>query len=153
MLQELTVSSSFQLNSGYSLWIVDIPSRIVPDKLLKTHTEMTATRALLKILRSGLSRATAPAILSTGLKACALYESSRWNIPIQCLRDSVVGAKPHYVLWRRSKKRAVMKVTYKHLGLRFECKLASELSQGCLEIELQNDLTWLGEFRDDSGED
>lgn len=147
------VLSAFELAKGYTPSILGIPARHIPEDVMKAHVEISANRALQKVLKSRVPRVVPPSMLHTGREIWVFYKSSQQNIPVGWVSATVVEPRPHYVLCRRSDKGRPMKVAYEHIRIKPSGDLADELMRHNLDAELCNIQITEDEFEDDDPRD
>lgn len=103
-----------------------------------THIQVSAARAVQKVMRSKRSRVVRREALKPGTKVWVFYKTSKQNDPVRWVSASVVEEEEHIVRCRRSNRGAPMSVAYEHIRIAPSGVLAQELVECSLEYVLES---------------
>lgn len=128
-----SVMSSFQLARGYAPSLAGVPSNVVPQELLDAQVQMSAARAVQRLLKAQNPPLTGRDTLPRGTLVWVYYNTSKQNEPVGWVRAVVESAGEHVVRCRRSKRGPPMMVAYEHIRLAPTGELARDMTEGTLE--------------------
>lgn len=134
------ILSSFQLVRGYQPSILGLPPSVVPQDLLDSHIEQTATRALQRAMRARKSSEDRKAGYRENDLVWVWYASTKMNEQDQWIQALVVRPCEHHIEVRRLKNGApvkgpLMKPAYEDVRFAPKSELTRELLSCTLEEE------------------
>lgn len=136
LLHGSSTLSSFQLARGFTPSILGMPKSKVSQEMLDAHIELTATRALQRLLRNRAPSRLPPSALTQGQWVYVFYKTSKQNVRVEWVEAQVVRPLQHYVECRRSGRGPLMRVAYEHLRIKPQSALAQDMAKKSLEDEL-----------------
>lgn len=130
--------SSFQIARGYAPSVLGIPPSRVTQELLTAHREMSATRALQKLLNSHDNHFLPPSALTEDTNIWVYYRTSAQNEHPRWVKVTAIEALTHFVKCRRLPKGPPMTIAYDYIRLVPQRSLARELQESVLKDVLEN---------------
>lgn len=126
LIKGSNVLSSFQLAKGYSPSILGMPRKFVPQELLDAHVEITAARAIHKVLKGKAPRVEQRNALTPGREVWVYLRTTKPE-PVEWIEATVDEAKEHLVKCRRTNKGPPMLVSYEDIRIRPKGELTRAL--------------------------
>lgn len=121
------ILSAFEMAKGYAPSIAGIPSRIIPEELMRAHKRQAALRSLNRLLRSRDSRQLTAGDIKEGDKVAYFYNSSKASEKPEWRKGVVQKINSNIVEVSTGKKGRHGQVAYEDLRMMPQSELAKEL--------------------------